>query len=119
VNSENMKIIYEDPNSWIAPKWEKDFGDPLVELKMLKAFCLILNNYDPKYKYLLDTYEEGYMNVEIFMQREVDEKIAELNVVEGIGSNSNKRFAVFFIDSNLENDEIYFESPADGLMYFK
>jgi self-protective colicin-like immunity protein len=69
-----------DISNWVSPRWHRDFGDPDVELQMLKAFCMALYDRCPDCELSLDCHEEGYMSVSISRN---GIKSAELHVVRG------------------------------------
>jgi len=103
----------DELSSWVIPSWHPDFGDPKIEFTMLVNFCreLISNHRD--YKLKLDTFEEGYMNVEIY--RSNDEKFGELVIVE---LDDGKVYGLFY-DMDDDEKEVYFSSIKDGLKYFQ
>ncbi|MBL4661913.1 MAG: hypothetical protein JKY19_16255 [Alcanivoracaceae bacterium] len=55
---------------WDAPKWHVDFGNPQKELVLLKKACLFLIEINNNFTFELDCYEEGYMRVVIFENKE-------------------------------------------------
>lgn len=51
--------------NWSAPNWHSDFGNPEIELLLLKKASLFLLEINNDLSFRLDCYEEGYMMVEI------------------------------------------------------
>ena len=48
------------PESWEIPRWHADFGDPAVEVELLRAFCVSARETFPRLKTTLCAIEEGY-----------------------------------------------------------
>jgi len=101
-----------DLKLWKVPAWHADFGDPVVEFEMLTTFCQKLLSVTSKYSFKLDTYEEGYMNVDIYKVN--GEKYGELMIVDEDGV---KKYG-FFYDLENNEKEAYFDSVDEGLNYF-
>ena len=94
----------------MSPKWHSDFGDPLLELEALKRFCTMLLKDNSLYSVELDCYEEGYMNVNLFLEGRG--KIGELHVVD----SKDYEYGLFLDD---EDEDKYFVDVEDGLKFFK
>ena len=97
------------PESWEIPRWHADFGDPAVEVELLRAFCVSARETFPRLKTTLCAIEEGYLNVDVSIE---DTKIAELYVVSDKG---RQRIAIFGWNGEPESDENYFEEHERGL----
>lgn len=52
-------------DKWMAPQWHPDFGDPKVELEMLRAAARELMTRDETFAVELDCFEEGYMKLKL------------------------------------------------------
>lgn len=99
------------PNEWKIPVWHKDFGDPRIELNLLKQFCNKLLQSNNSYSIELDCFEEGYMKVDIYKK---SIKYGEVYITE---LNGKKQYGLF-ITKNNDEEEIYFSDITDGLKYF-
>ncbi len=56
----------EKINHWTSPKWHVDFGNPELEIDLLRSLCLKINELGFDLTFELDCYEEGYMAVKVF-----------------------------------------------------
>jgi hypothetical protein len=65
--------------SWKSPVWHSDFGNPEMELSLLKKLCLFINSLNSDYHFELDCFEEGYMRVEISKENEA---LLEIYIVD-------------------------------------
>lgn len=100
-----------DPRTWKVPVWHPDFGDPKVEVDMLRKFCLGLIEAIPDLRAEIVFPEEGYLNVDI--SREDGRKIAEVHVV---ADDDRQKFALFGFDESVETGlEHYFSDLSDGI----
>ena len=97
------------PNTWEVPTWHPDFGDPEIEIEMLRGFCVKAIQFFPNLTTDLVTPEEGYLNVDVF---DDSKKIAELHVVV---DDEKRRFGLFGFDGEEETEELYFLEHDQGL----
>ena len=81
--------VIKSIESWNAPKWHQDFGDPNLELNILKEACLKLFELEPMLEFELDCYEEGYMNVNVLLR---SNEFFEVHVID----KDEKRVGLYF-----------------------
>ena len=74
-----MKDIAEKIKSWEVPIWHSHFGNPAVELSLLKSLCLYISSINSNFEFELDCFEEGYMNVAVLRNQQ---PFLELNIVD-------------------------------------
>ncbi len=98
----------EKIESWKSPKWHKDFGNPTLELSLLKKISLEILSLESAYDFELDCYEEGYMNVNVSVD---DRTFVEIHVAE---VDINK-VGLFFEDGR----EIYVNDVKDIATHFR
>ncbi len=99
-----------NPSEWQIPTWHPDWGNPAIEVGMLREFCVKAIEQFPNLSMELSTFEEGYLNVDVSRD---GQKVAEIYIVSG---NENRSFAIFGFDGEKEADEQYFSEYAQGLM---
>jgi hypothetical protein len=97
------------PSDWVIPSWHEDFGDPKVEVEMLRSLCVALLRACPSLDMRLVTPEEGYVTLSLFL---ADRQLGELHVVDG---DPRKRYVLFTIVAGIETDEIYFQTVEEGV----
>ncbi len=100
-------------DSWEIPTWHQDFGDPAIEIEMLRDFCNEAFNVIPNLTTMLCTPEEGYLYVKVLSN---NEKISELYVVSG---KEGKRFALYGFQGETETGEHYFTEYGKGIQCLK
>ena len=98
-----------NPTDWETPTWHPDFGNPDLEVGMLRAFCIKAIEIFPNSTMTLMTPEEGYLHVEV---KKLDKKLAEIHIVS---DGDNQRFGVFGFDGEDETGEQYFSEHEEGL----
>ncbi len=98
-----------NPINWEAPTWHPDFGNPTVEVEMLRAFCIKAIERFPNLTTALLTPEEGYLHVEV---NKSSKKLAEIHIVS---DEANQRFGIFGFDGGDESGEQYFLENDEGL----
>ena len=101
-------MLSRDINSWKSPKWHSDFGDPTSQFEALRNFSFSLTELTPEFSVELDCYEEGYMNVNIYLNGE--DKIGELHAVD----SDDYLYGLF-----LGDEEMYFNSIDEGIKLLK
>ena len=82
---------------WVTPIWHPDFGNPEIELSILKKTCIFIQSFNNDLTFFLDCYEDGYKCIEI---KNKDKLLGELHVVD----SSTYRIGFF----NTNGDELYF-----------
>lgn len=102
-------MITTNPSTWGIPTWHPDFGNPAVEVEMLRAFCIKAIEKFPSLTMALMAPEEGYLNVEVKID---GQKIAEIHIVS---DDDSQRFGIFGFVGAHENDEQYFFEHDRGL----
>lgn len=103
-----MSNKLEQIQNWKAPKWHEDFGNPVIELELLKELCRFIIAENSDYNLELDCFEDGYMQVNMFL-------------------GTTKKFDLQVVDSTLpkiglfgaNGDEYYITSISDVRQYLK
>lgn len=98
-----------NPINWKSPTWHPDFGNPAVEVEMLRAFCIKAIEKFPNLTTALLIPEEGYLHVEV---NKLGKKLAEIHIVP---DEANQRFGIFGFDGEDEVGEQYFSEHDEGL----
>ena len=52
---DNLAVI----QFWQIPAWHSDWGDPKLEIELLKKATRIVHSMNPDFSYQLDPFEEG------------------------------------------------------------
>ena len=80
MNREEEKKIQD----WETPKWHKDWGDPRIELALLKDLCLFIIKLDPSFSFEIDYIAEGYVAVEAYKKEKhiVDFQVVDQNLLK-------------------------------------
>ncbi len=97
------------PDTWVIPCWHQDFGDPIVEVEMLRIFCRRAIRRFPQISTKLSAPEDGYLNVDVIVG---NNKIAEIHIIP---KNGDKQFGLFCFEGEKETKEVYFTEHEKGL----
>jgi len=87
--------------SWEAPDWHEDYGDSSLEVSLLKNLCLNVIDMGYNYKFDLDCFEEGYINVNVFKNNELFFEIHIVDIKEkkiGLFFQNGEEFYIYKID---------------------
>ena len=91
------------PETWTAPLWHPDFGDPTKELRKLRTVSSGILEKTRGIQVRLNCAEEGYMSVEVTKDQTM---IAEIHIVN---SDCEKQLYGVFVETGDADDEVYFE----------
>ena len=105
----------QSPQSWHAPQWHLDHGDPVIELEHLRSFALKLVDTVPEATAILEVPEPGLMDVRVELARGL---VAEVYSVPSLEDQRQRRFAIFLCPDTENESEIYAESPEDASNLF-
>lgn len=105
-------MINSDIESWVAPSWHPDFGDPQRELDLLKAFCRRLLQEVSGLSVTLECLEDGYMKVVVQRGAEL---MAEVFVVERGEANE----LCLCMPGDRNKEELYFSNIEQGIQAFR
>jgi len=98
------------PGDWRASRWHPDFGDPEVELRLLRAFAMQFLKCFPDGGVELIHVEEGYMHVDLFL---AGHPIGEVHIVERGAGKPGRWYGLFL--SGGKQAEKYFSSAKEGV----
>jgi hypothetical protein len=98
------------PAYWKAPQWHPDFGEPEIELRLLRAFSAQFLERFPEGGVELINVEEGYMHVELFVSGQM---IGEVHIVQRGTGKPGRWYGVFL--SQGKQEEQYFTAAKEGL----
>ena len=105
----------QDPQTWQAPHWHPDHGDPEAELGHLRSFALKLLWDVPNATAMLEVPELGLMDVRVELPSGT---VAEVYSVPSSETDKHRRYAIFLCRDTASESEIYAESPEDASNLF-
>jgi hypothetical protein len=94
----------DSPESWRAPLWHPDWGDPTVELERLRSLAISLKRALPAAHPCLAIPEPGYMFLDVKIP---NGRSAEVYSVPGITGEPNQRYGVFVSPDSRDGVEWY------------
>ena len=101
-----------DPmDDWAAPDWHPDYGDPELELELLRTFCRAARSKAPDLEFLLRSFEAGGLCVDI---KNGGDTIAELYVSDA----GDALLSLFVVDDRDEcTAELAFTDFEKGIAF--